>query len=65
MAIVTDDDILTPPYASDIMVERIKGATMVKVPKGGHALSRSEPKIFNDAVLGFLAKHPIAHEVAA
>ncbi|UGV26117.1 alpha/beta fold hydrolase [Rhodopseudomonas boonkerdii] len=65
MAIVAEDDILTPPYASDIMVERIRGASLIKVPKGGHALSRSEPKIFNDAVLGFLAKHPIAQEAAA
>ncbi|MEH2481512.1 aminoacrylate hydrolase [Nitrobacteraceae bacterium AZCC 2146] len=63
MAIVAEDDILTPPYASEIMVERIKGATLIKVPKGGHALSRAEPKIFSDAVLGFLAQHKFANEV--
>jgi pimeloyl-ACP methyl ester carboxylesterase len=45
------------------MVERIKGATLIKVPKGGHALSRAEPKIFSDAVLGFLAQHKFANEV--
>jgi aminoacrylate hydrolase len=64
MAIVAEDDILTPPYASDIMVERIKDASLIKVPRGGHALSRSEPTIFNDAVLGFLAQHSFAKEAA-
>lgn len=63
MAIVAEDDILTPPYASEIMVDRIKGASLIKVPRGGHALSRSEPKIFNDAVFDFLAQHKMTSEV--
>lgn len=63
LVLVAEDDILTPPYSSDVIAARIAGSTLLKVPHGGHALSRSEPELFNKAVLDFLAQHKIAGEV--
>jgi aminoacrylate hydrolase len=57
LVLVAEDDILTPPYSSDLIASRIAGAQLVKVPRGGHALSRTEPSLFNDIVLDFLDRH--------
>lgn len=57
--LVAEDDILTPPYSSELLAERIAGAELLRLPRGGHALSRTEPEAFAAAVLGFLARHPI------
>jgi aminoacrylate hydrolase len=49
-----DDDILTPRYFSEEMARLIPGAEAVFVPQGGHALSRTEPELFDRQVLPFL-----------
>jgi aminoacrylate hydrolase len=49
-----DDDILTPRYFSEEMARLIPGAEAVFVPQGGHALSRTEPELFDRHVLPFL-----------
>lgn len=64
MVLVAQDDILTPPYSSQLIAARIAGATLVELPRGGHALSRTEPALFNEVVLKFLAQHPLSPGVA-
>jgi aminoacrylate hydrolase len=48
-----DDDILTPRYFSEEYARLIPGARSHWAPRGGHALSRTEPAIFNRLVLDF------------
>ncbi len=54
--IVADDDILTPPLASDVLVSGIRGAVLKSLGYGAHAVSRVEPTAFAVAALdGLLA----------
>ena len=62
--LVADDDILTPPYSSELIAAHIPHAELIRLPRGGHAVSRAEPEIFNETVLGFLGKHAFHKEVA-
>ncbi len=62
MVLVAEDDILTPPYSSEMLAGAIAGARLVTVPRGGHALSRTEPDLFNKTIAAFLADHAIARE---
>lgn len=64
MVYVASDDILTPPYSSELIASKIKGAELVKIPRGGHAFSRAEPDEFNETVLGFIAKQAFTKEVS-
>ena len=64
MVLVADDDILTPPYSSELIAAHIPHAELIRLPRGGHAVSRAEPEIFNETVLGFLGKHAFHKEVA-
>ena len=64
MVLVAEDDILTPPYSSELLARQITGARLVKVPRGGHAYSRTEPAEFNGIVLDFLAQHEMSREVS-
>ncbi len=64
MVLVAEDDILTPPYSSQLMAEEIAGATLIKVPYGGHAYSRTQPAQFNEIVLTFLAEHAMSKRIA-
>lgn len=52
---VADDDILTPPLASDVLVAGIEGAVLKRFAYGAHAVSRVEPAAFDAAVLDALA----------
>jgi aminoacrylate hydrolase len=52
--LVAQDDILTPPLASDVLQQGIGHARLKKLPYGAHAVSRSDPKQFNAAALEFL-----------
>ena len=56
MIYVAQDDILTPPYSSELIASKIGHADLVETKRGGHALSRTEPEEFNRTVLGFLAR---------
>jgi aminoacrylate hydrolase len=64
MVLVAEDDILTPPHLSDQIAEELRGPKVVKLPRGGHAVSRVEVAAFNDVVLNFLRQHQM-HGVAA
>lgn len=55
LVLCAEDDILTPPYQSRILADRIPGARLHVVPKGGHSLSETDPATFNRLTLDFLA----------
>jgi aminoacrylate hydrolase len=63
MVLVAEDDILTPPYSSELIASHIPHAELVRLLRGGHAVSRAEPETFNETVLGFLNRHAISKEV--
>jgi aminoacrylate hydrolase len=48
------DDILTPPYFSQELAQRIPGAQIRILEKGGHCASETALEDFNKAVLDFL-----------
>lgn len=53
LVLCADDDILTPRYFSEEYVRLIPGAQGHWVARGGHALSRTEPDIFNEIAIKF------------
>lgn len=53
LILCADDDILTPRYFSEGFAERIPNARTRFVTRGGHALSRTEPDIFNPIAIDF------------
>ncbi len=57
LVLCADDDILTPRYFSEDYARLIPGARAHYEPRGGHALSRTEPEAFDAVVLPFLAEH--------
>ena len=57
LVICAKDDILTPPYFSRELARAIPGAELVELERGGHCASETSTKAFNDAVLGFIARH--------
>jgi len=55
--ICAKDDILTPPYFTDELARLIPGAERAILERGGHCASETCAQAFNDAVLGFIARH--------
>lgn len=53
MIVCADDDILTPRYFSEDFAARIPDAKTYFAARGGHALSRTEPDIFNQIAIDF------------
>jgi aminoacrylate hydrolase len=53
LVLCANDDILTPRYFSEEYVKRIPGAQSRWIERGGHALSRTEPELFNRIILEF------------
>jgi aminoacrylate hydrolase len=53
MIVCADDDILTPRYFSEDFAARIPNAKTCFAKRGGHALSRTEPDIFNQIAVDF------------
>jgi aminoacrylate hydrolase len=53
LVLCADDDILTPRYFSEEYARLIPGARSHWAPRGGHALSRTEPDTFNRIALEF------------
>ena len=54
LVLVGAEDILTPPWESDALVERIRRATLRTLPHGGHGFIAEYPDEFNAAVIEFL-----------
>jgi aminoacrylate hydrolase len=57
LAICAKDDILTPPYFSRELARLIPNASLIELTRGGHCASETNTAEFNDAVLGFIARH--------
>src|SRR6516162_5920850 len=57
LVICAKDDFLTPPYFSRELARLIPGADFVELTRGGHCASETNTPEFNDAVLGFIARH--------
>jgi len=55
LVLCASDDILTPRYFSEEYAKLIPGADSRWEPRGGHALSRTEPEIFNRITLDFFS----------
>lgn len=53
LVVCADDDILTPRYFSEEYAHLIPGARTRWLPKGGHALSQTEPELFNRIAIDF------------
>lgn len=53
LIVCADDDILTPRYFSEDFAARIPDAKAHFARRGGHALSRTEPALFNNIVIDF------------
>lgn len=53
LIVCADDDILTPRYFSEDFAARIPNAKTHFAKRGGHALSRTEPELFNKLAIDF------------
>jgi aminoacrylate hydrolase len=58
IVLCADDDILTPKYFSEEYARLIPGARTRWEPQGGHALSRTEPELFNKIAIDFFKGIP-------
>jgi aminoacrylate hydrolase len=56
LVLCAKDDLVTPAYFSEELAQKIPGAQLVVLPKGGHCCSETMAEQFNAAVLGFLEK---------
>jgi 3-oxoadipate enol-lactonase len=54
---VGTEDLLVPPTFSREIHAQLPEASLVLVPDAGHVHFLEQPQAFNDAMLGFLAKH--------
>ena len=54
LAIVGDQDVMTPPKYSDFLVDKITNAKTVVIPKGTHFAYAEQPKRFNQIVDTFV-----------
>ncbi len=57
LVIVGDEDIVTPPSASEFLVKNIPGASLVKILGAGHLTNIEKPEAFNVALGPFLDRH--------
>ncbi len=61
MIVCADDDIITPRYFSEDFAARIPNARAHYETRGGHALSRTEPDLFNKLVTDFFLERIHEH----
>ncbi len=57
LVIVGEEDIVTPPSASEFLVKNLTGASFVKIPGAGHLTNLEKPEAFNAALGSFLDQH--------
>jgi aminoacrylate hydrolase len=57
LIICAKDDFVTPLYFSRDLAALIPGAKLVELARGGHCASEVNSEEFNNAVLGFIARH--------
>lgn len=57
LVIVGDEDVVTPPPASEFLVKNILGASLVTIPQAGHLTNIEKPEAFRAALRPFLEQH--------
>jgi len=57
LVIVGEEDVVTPPSASEFLVKNITGASLVKIPGSGHLSNIEKSEAFNAALESFLNQH--------
>jgi pimeloyl-ACP methyl ester carboxylesterase len=57
LVVVGEEDIVTPPSASEFLAKNIAGASLVKIPGAGHLSNLEKPEAFNAALGAFLDQH--------
>jgi pimeloyl-ACP methyl ester carboxylesterase len=57
LVIVGEEDIVTPPSASEFLVQHIAGAALVRIPGAGHLTNLEKPEAFDAALAAFLDRH--------
>jgi pimeloyl-ACP methyl ester carboxylesterase len=57
LVIVGDEDIVTPPPASEFLAKSIPGAALIRIPQAGHLTNLEKPEEFNAALRPFLEQH--------
>jgi pimeloyl-ACP methyl ester carboxylesterase len=55
LIVVGDEDIVTPPSASEAMHGLIGGSELVRIPQAGHLSNLERPDVFNAALAAFLS----------
>ena len=65
LVIVGDEDVVTPPPASDFLVANIPGAALVTIPQAGHLTNIEKPEAFKAALRPFLEQHAQRASVVA
>lgn len=54
LLLCSEDDMLVPARCSDVLAAGLPYATLIAMPRGGHAMNVTEPAIFNSHLIGFL-----------
>lgn len=57
LVLVGEEDMVTPPSASEFLVKNITGAALVKIPGAGHLTNLEKPEAFHAALEPFLDRH--------
>jgi len=57
LVIVGDEDIVTPPAASEFLAQQIPDASLIHIPQAGHLTNIEKPQEFNAALQPFLERH--------
>jgi pimeloyl-ACP methyl ester carboxylesterase len=57
LVLTGDEDRFIPPSRSEELARLIRGARLVKIPGGSHAVNFEQPERWNALVLAFLAEH--------
>lgn len=57
LVLVGEEDIVTPPAESEVLVNNIPGAVRVTLPGVGHLTNVESPEAFNAALEAFLSPH--------
>lgn len=56
LVIGTEDDMLVPARCSHVLAKGLPDATLVSMPRGGHAVNITEATAFDSHLIGFLEK---------
>lgn len=56
LLLCSEDDMLVPARCSDVLAAGLPDATLIAMPRGGHAMNVTEPAAFNSHLIGFLEK---------